>query len=564
MKQIAILLLITVILSISYPISGSNQSTIHMDVYTDKSTYLNDETINITYFIYGDNGKMVFGSGRWYLKYWNYTSMNYTIIAQGNFTRPDGTIAIDLNNYNISNAGIGRNYWIDLFYSTSDSQVSKTLMVTIMDVSYYYFKIYLTPISGAFSPGRYVKITLSSPVPSLPINYIHIFYNSGTIAYLRNKRFDNDGLYYETFQIPNDISPGKKVYVKATVKGRTENSNFTVQRDYGIYIISNKKLTDKFLSGDYINLTVRSEKEIDSPYYHFVVKSGSGKIITETFQDYKNFSYRISDDFQGTLIIICSVFNSTQKIATLKIAVSVVYADLHVYFNKNYYSDNDSFTAYVDFKSKVISDPKIVYNVFADFGYGYELIKSINTDNRSLTIKVAYPYPQSYKVVVYAINDQFVSSSMAVINYSNPITINAYVMTHSNYASGIYTPGQSVEIKFEINGNINDAVLRYGLDENFYTNPKIWVLGDIKSGTITVKIPDHAKTGIHIIHMEISYTGGSVDKEIYIQVDENPPWSLYLVWGIPIVDFIILLIIITLTVSLYLYVKCKEKGIVEE
>ncbi len=565
MKRVAILLLTIVILS-AIPIVRGDDQHIHMDVYTDKNSYLSNEVINITYSVYGDNGRIVQGVGRWTLKFWNYTSLNYTVVAQGNFTKPQGSIEINLNNYNMSNAGTGRTYWINISYYTSLSHVSKTISVNVMNINYYHFYIYLTSLSGVFSPGCYAKITLSSPIPSLTIDYLRVFYSGGTIISLSNLRFDYDGLYTEPFKIPSYISPGEKIYVTASVGGKIENVNLTVQRDYGVYFLSEKNMDEQFLSGGYINLTVKSEKTIDSPYYHFIVKSGNGKFLAEFIQDSQNFSYHIPENFQGILIIICHIFNSTQKIATLQVGVPVVYAHLRVYFDREYYKEGDSFTAYLDFTSIVISNPQFVYNIYANFGYGYRLVKSINTINRSLKIRVSDPVPNSYKIVVYAIENQFMVKSSSVIEYKNVVTMNAYVMTRSDYASGVYIPGQTIEIKYKISGNIKDAILRYGIDEQFYSNPKIDFIGNAKTGTITIKIPENAKTGIHVIHMEISYQNGKIDKNLYIQVDENPPWSLYLVWGMPVIDFIVLIIIIVATISLYMYsyIRYRDKISSEE
>ncbi len=560
MKVVPVAMLIALLATSSLPIVNGASGGIHIDAYPNKNFYLNNEILTITYLVYGDNGRPVSGSGLWDLKFWNYTSMNYTTVAKGTFTEAEGSININLAVYNLSNAGVGRDYYIDIDYSTSSAEATTTLSVRIMDIKYYYFQIYTSPISGTYSPGRYARLIISSPVPSLSIEHVRVFYGGGTILYVKNTHLDWDGQYSQSFAIPSNASPGEKVYVSAFIEGKEKTTNFTVEKDYGIYISSNRNLNEDFLSGDAVNLTVKSHASINSPYYRFVVKDGNGKLIIMNSTSTGNFSYKIPEDYSGILTIQCSVFNATQEIGTLKVSISVVYAYITLYSDINNYTGGETITIYRDFRSNVMKNPQFVYNLFADFGYGYTLIKTLTTENKSMKINVPEDPPISYRLVVYALEGGMMAYSSLTVGYENLVTMDAYIITKSDYAYNIYTPGQTIEVKYVLTKDVSDAILKYGFDNNFYKAPHIQYLGHAKSGFITLQIPENARTGIHALHISISYKNGETNSVVYIQVNENPSWCLYLVWGIPLIDFIILLIVITVTVFAVIYLKYGKKG----
>ena len=554
MKFISIALLIAIMIS-SIPVVSGSSSGIHIDAYTNKNFYLNNEVITVTYSVYKDNGRPVSGSGRWDLEFWNYTSLNYTVVAEGTFSHSEGSIKINLASYNLSNAGTGRNYYINMEYSTSYAHTSTVLNVQIMDVRYYIFHIYTAPISGTYSPNYYAKLVISSMVPSLPIDYIKVFYEGGTILYLKNAYLNSDGYYYRSFLIPSDAYPGENIYISSSIEGKTETVYFTVEKDYGLYLSSNENLNEVFLSGESVNITVKSKTPIDAPYYRFWIEDENGNTIMKTSGNVSYMSFKIPADYSGLVIIKCSVFNSTQKIGSLRTTISVVYASITLYADRNTYTGGEEITVYTDFKSYVMKNPQFIYNVFADFGNGYTLINTVSTDKKSITIDVPSNPPESYRIGVYAIDGSMHASSYIVIEYENLVTMDAYVITKSDYSTKVYTPGQTIEIKYTLNDEVDDAILKYGFDEQFYREPQIIYLGHVKGGVITLEIPENTKTGIHAIHIHLSYKGGEITKDVYIQVDENPPWGLYVVWGMPLIDFLILLIVIAITVFAVIYLK---------
>ena len=563
MKIIPVALLIALIITSSVPMINGASGGIHIDAYTNKNFYLSSEILTVTYSIYGDNGRPVSGSGWWDLKFWNYTSVNYTVVAKGTFTKAEGIINVNLALYNLSNAGVGRNYYVDIAYSTSYGESMNTLTIRIMDVKYYYFQIYTSPISGTYSPGRYARFMITSPIPSLPIKYIKIFYEGGTISYVKNAYLNWNGEYSSNFAIPSNSYPGEKIYISASIEEKNNTVNFTVEKDFGLYISSSENLNKEFLSGDAVNLTVESRISIDSPYYRFIVKDENDRLVTMTSGNNKNFTYKIPEDYTGILKIQCSVFNKTQEIGTLKVSISVVYAHIDLYADRNNYTGGEIIKIYTDFRSNVMKAPQFVYNIFADFGYGYTLIKTLTTENRSIEINTPSNPPISYRIVAYAIEGEMIAYSSLTIGYEPLVTMNAYIITKSNYAYNVYIPGQTIEIKYVLSKDVNDAILKYGFDDEFYSNPHIEYLEHAKSGFIALNIPENARTGIHAIHISISYDGGEINKVVYIQIDENPPWSLYLIWGMPLIDFIILLIVVTATVFATIYLRYGKKGIKE-
>ncbi len=61
------------------------------------------------------------------------------------------------------------------------------------------------------------------------------------------------------------------------------------------------------------------------------------------------------------------------------------------------------------------------------------------------------------------------------------------------------------------------------------------------------------------------YDGGALEKDVFINVDANPPWSQYLIFTIPAGDFITLVILATTVIFSLVYIKYprkekKEKG----
>ncbi len=546
-------------------ISKGAESKLGIDMSTDKTTYFLDDIVNVTYFVYSSNGREVSGgSGMWYLNY----SSNNTNIANGTVSYGHGYFIINLKDCNITQAAGGTPYFITLVYHYQNQTVSESKVIYIMDPNSMWFNLYSSPLSGGYYPDSYVKISIRAPMGNLPLKYLKIVYNGSTWKNVKNLALNKYGEISYTFQIPGNWKPEAEVNISAEIMNASRYVNFKIQRYFGMYLQVQGK-SDAIISGDDITIAVISHVKIDSPYYHFYVRTQQGEMLYRfyTFQNYT--IYHVPSSFSGFLVISCEIFNSTEKISEIQKTIYVSYSEMRVYFNRENYHDGGEFGALVYFRSNVMKSPTFIYEIYESYG-GYMVhANTIMSNKTEIKVEVPENAPDYYMVVVKAVSGGFTDAASGIIKKAYFVSLISQIITKSVYATGVYTPGQSLEIQYSISGKFKMGVLYYGFGDEFYKSPNIKYINHSESGYLNFKIPNNINSGIYIFHLKLVYEGGEVEKDVLVNVDPNPPWSQYLIFTIPAADFLTLVILATLVIFSIIYIKYpmrekSEKNIGEE
>ncbi len=561
LKAVAMLLILTSLLLIPAAYSSSTQnSKLSIVAYPTKSAYLNNEEIQINYFVYAQNGMPVYGgAGHWELRFF----YNNTVICGGNFTLPSGVIAILPQLYSLDT----NRYLFSIQYKFDNSTIATSTEFFVVNHTSFYFRLNAMPLSGNYLRviiddnvdyminGVYITI----PVPYLPVDYISLWYGRKEVKNFSNPlSLDMYGVGEYNLEIPSNAS---SVKIFTSVAGKIMNVSYSPPTSMNFYF---SLQNDLLLSGGYLNLSVNSVSQRNGAlYYHFEVMDKDGSILTYSWGNSSGITYRIPDDYSGVIRVHCEIYNSTQRIYSLDSAFMVKKAVLRVYFDKHNYTANSDFYALVDFKSYVIKNATFLYNVMRKTASGYVTLLTKVTKERKLKIHVPENPPSSYKVVVYAISHRFQEVSSSVIFLYKEVSLRIQLLTKSSYVTHVYTPGQILEIRYSLSAPVEEGRLLYGFGDQFYRNPHVIFLGKEMDGTVKIRIPDDIQTGIYEIHFVLRYKGGEEERVLLINVDRNPSWTFFSILGMPLGHFVLILIFLVVLVLL-MFVRISEKRVEEK
>ncbi len=565
MHRAVLAILAIILVSILPAISAANanasqENKIHVDMSTNKGTYLNFESIIVTYHVYSENGRVVSGgNGTWFFRY----SSNGTVVANGTLDDSHGYFKINLKNYNIS-AGSGTSFSISIIYNYNGNAARTTSYVYVIGVNYFQFSVKVVPFPGGYYPGNYVGVEIFAPVGGLHVDYIHV----STPHYLwwnvTNLNLNYEGFGRFNFKIPESWAPKTTVNVTVQIAGVKEGTSFNVTMNYDIYMVVHHR-EEHILSGETIGIGIINTNSIRGSYFHFQILTKDGDRVLYERYTFDNVTvFTVPSNYSGYLFVVCDVFNNTGKIATLEKVEKVDYANLNVYFDRESYHSGDTFNVYVNMTSYVMKNPEFQYSVYGIYKDGNSnLLYRIITKNRSISVHVPDIAPVKYVVKVIAISGAFTVQSSSSIDFSNYIKIDANVISRSPYATGAFTPGENIEVAYQISGSFKYGVLYYGLGNSFYTNPGKMVIHGDKNGVFTVSIPQDANSGIYTFHIKLIYNGGEVEKDVMLFVDSSPPWSQYLIFTVPAGDFLTIMVVLSSAIFVVIYVKYspeKHKG----
>lgn len=549
---------ITIIALLSLSIAGASHTyfvgdadTLYMEVNTDSPAYLPSQKINVTYYVYLPNGRVVSdGMGKWYLN----NSENQSNVANGTLVSGHGELHIDLGNYNVTPPGSKMDYLLTLVYREDNASAKGTATVTILNPDFFSYDLFTAPVSGGYYPGSFFEICINSPIGKLPVNYVEVSEGNFTISNLTGLYLDKDGHLRYNMKLPEDILPGTVINLSADIIGVVKDFYLTVQRDYGLNLMLNAQ--NNLISGDSVTIAVTNASGIEDPYYHFYVRDVHGNVIYRYYTAQNFTTFRVPRNFTGYLFFVVDVYNKTQKIGELSKYREIKAANMELYFDRESYHARDTFHAILNFRSNVMSDPTFIYELYASYdGVYYDLVERIETTAKVINITVPQNPPVSYRVRVTAIDEENQETVQAFIYYSTPAIIDARIITKSPYATGVFTPGEVVEIEYNVTGNFRNGILYYGFDNEFYSNPKVIRVDSGGEGHISVTIPEDMKKGLYALHLKLVYDGGEIEKEVLIPVDDNPPWSQYLILTMPAGDFFSILVIVVVVVFGVLIIK---------
>ena len=317
-----------------------------------------------------------------------------------------------------------------------------------------------------------------------------------------------------------------------------------------------------FLSGDKVVISVVHTQSIYEPYFHFKVLSGTNNKVMFTFYtEHNSTRYIIPNNYTGSLTFLCDIFNGSRKVGSLMVTESVNLASMYLYFDKPSYHSGDSFHAILDFESNVMRAPEFEYIVYAMYSGVFSPLYYITTSKREIQITTPSSPPEAYMVRVIAIYKGYTQqSTYSEIQLASNVQIYATLISRSSYTTGVFTPGENIEIKYSIEGNVKDAIMYYGLGDSFYCHPEKIMFNGSKAGVLKIQIPENVTNGISVFHIRVVYKGGEVDKELMINIDTNPPWSQYIIFSMPAGDFVTLIIVVSVVVSSVLYVRAAPSG----
>jgi len=552
-KLIAVALAVIIFAHLPLIHASSNTNTdLHAELYTDRDSYLNNEIVSVRYYVFTANGRIAAGgTGIWYLNY----SSNNTPVVNGSVSNAHGYFNIDLAHLNIS-AGGGLLFKLSLYYVYNNNTANTHTTFYIVDPDSYWFNLDVESVAEGYYPGTYAKIRISGAVGNLKINYIHI--NTLTLFWrnITNLALDKNGKASYTFKIPENWAPGTRVSVVVSILNAVETKNFTVSKNYGFYM----KLQDShssFLSGDTVVISVVHIQRIYEPYFHFKVLSEYNNKVMFTFYTEHNYTqYIIPNNYTGTLTFLCDIFNGTNKVESLMVTESVNLASMYLYFDKPAYHGGDSFHAILDFESNVMRVPEFEYVVYAMYAGVFSPLYYITTSKKEIQITTPTSPPKAYMVRVIAIYNGYTQqSTCSEIYLAQNVQIYVSLITKSSYTTGVFTPGDNLEIKYSIEGYAKDGIMYYGLGDSFYNNPVKMMFNGSKAGVLKIQIPENITSGISIFHIKVVYRGGAAEKELMINIDTNPPWSQYIIFTMPAGDFITLIIVVSVVVSAVIYVR---------
>ncbi len=541
--------------------SGYSQGTSGLEIvaYPSRIAYLNAEEIQVNYLVYFQNGEPAYGgSGLWQLQYF----YNGTVICEGNFTLPSGMIGISPQKYKL---GTDR-YSMSVTYAIGNMSTSTRLDFFVVNYTEFHYSLYVAPLVD-----DYVKliiddnveylvggIYLNIPVPDLTVDFISLHSHNQeimNISHPLNLNMYGMGEYY--LPLPENVSVAR-IFVSVAHK----IMNITYSRETSLHFYYTD-LSGPPLAGGYLNLSVKSVEQHNEPlYYHFEILDKNDLLLYHSWGNHSGISYRIPENYAGTLRVRCEIFNATGRIYTLDSVYDVKYALLDVYFDKYNYAPGSSFYVLVNFRSYVIKNVTFLYNVMGMLGSGYVTLYTRETADRKLEIKVPEEPPSSYRIEVYAISSRYSAFSAAEIHIFQGVELELKVLTESSYVTHVYTPGQIVEIRYHLSHSVEGGRLLYGFGDEFYKNPKVIFLGNECDGTVQIRIPGETYTGIYEVHFLLRYDGGEVERTILINVDRNPSWTFYNIIGMPLGHFVLLLIFLVVVVLL-IFLRISEKNVRE-
>gem|GEM_PF-4750203 len=539
-------------MSLSQNTRGDTLDTsIHLDVFISKKVYLPYEKLKINYTVYQDNGRVVKGGmGKWYFN----NTENNSCIVNGSLVSSHGLLIIDMSKYNITPMGAKGQFGITLIYNVSNISVKKSVGVILVNPLFFSYEMYTSPAAGGYYPGSFVTVHILSEVGGIKVDFINVHSGNTTILNLTSLVIGNSGGLDYNFKLPDYLHPGEKVNVTSRILNHTREYSFTVEKYYGFNLVLNGSET--LISGDTLGIAVTNVSHIERAYFHFYVKDVFGRLLYRHYSS-RNFTrFHIPLNFTGYLRIVVDIYNDTTLVGELTKYREVKAAYINVFFNRENYREHDSFRAIVDFRSNVMRKPTFVYVIYASYdGVYYDEIRRMQTHMREINITVPENAPLAYKVQVIAIDHNFVEKAQSFIYYSNIVGIKAYIITRSPYSTGVYTPGEMIEIVYNITGEFRNGVLYYGFGTEFFTNPSIKLVKSGASGSILVEIPKNIHRGIYEFHIKLVYDGGEASKTVLVPVDDNPPWSQYLILTLPAGDFVAILLIAVLIIAGAIFVK---------
>ncbi|NPA75967.1 MAG: hypothetical protein GXO25_07820 [Euryarchaeota archaeon] len=545
--KITAIVMVLLIIAIIPSLSHAQLYTLRM--YTNKENYLNTDTVQAYYVAYGKDGKTLpDGKGTWYLN----TSLNNTPVVSGNITGSHGEFKIPLYNLNLTNVGAGEDFNLVLIFNYAGEQHKVSQGIWIADSHFLIFQVHAYPETPGFHPGSMVTVAINSPVPDERVRYIAIFHNTAVWQNLTSVKLDYNGYATYNFQIPKTWKDGDFVNIVAVIGNSTASTSFTV----GIWHNLHMNITPrngKVISGDTITINIHYQN-ISSPYFHFYILAGT-TVLYRYFTSSSAITYKVPDNFSGFLEVKCEIFNSTKEIGTVDNILQIKYAELGIQFSQLYYSGNENIDVYAEFRSHVIKEPTFIYSIYAYTENSYVLINKITTTMARISFHIPSDPPEAYTISVLAYDSEHSVSAQSSIHYLVPVQLQAHVITKSSYSTSAYTPGEILEIKYSVSGIRSSGFLYYGFGSEFYTHPKIIRITGNTTGVLKITIPYSTNKGIYIIHIQIVTSEVNRELDVPIFVDDNPPWSQYLIFTIPAADFLTLLLVGAGFIALALYLK---------
>ena len=524
------------ILMVSYfPLANGTPYSQHIEIITDHDTYLTSDTVNVSYYVFDVNGRVVSGgNGTWHLvRVYN----NYNITT-GKIYGGHGYFTIDLSKFNLT--GGYETYEIVIDYHSNKISIHSSANIYVVGPDISWYTIYVSPLSGGYYPGHEFKVNIDSLICNINGDYLSLQKDGAIWKNFTNFRINEKGTAQWVFTIPNNWKEGTKVTITAEIKGKTEKAYFTVSRYYGLNLVIKDKSMG-YVSGDEIYILIKS-KPISNPYYHFYIRSDKG-LLYKYFTYHNYTTYTIPNDFAGNLIIDAEVFNSSAMVGRLSKLITVSYGYARLIFDRSYYHGNDRLTAKVVLESNVMKNCTYTYQLF-EIESSLNLIMEKTTKEDHIEIDVPPNPPMAYYVAVTITDDKHILNTGNYISYKPSVVISAYLLTPSSYTTGVFAPGDTVEIHYSITGDFRyPASLFMGFDKEIYENPKVKMVSGNTSGNITFKIPENLATGTYVYHIKLAYMGVVQEKDVFIHVSQNPPWSQYMIIGMPAGDFVTIIVV---------------------
>ncbi len=551
MRKLYTIFTFVLLITMIYIPFSTHAQDISFRTYTDKQTYLDTDTIILTYLAYDSGGRVLGGGhGTWFLN----DSTDGKNIVNGTFSGSHGEIKIPLKNYNFTMAGSGRDFKLTSIFTYNNDSKKAAIDVIIVDSRFLLFQVTAIPDASGFYPSSRVTLKISSPVTSEKIDYLSISHNSAVWKNITNINVGFDGTYYYSFIIPTDWKNGDFVTIISRIGNSTANTGFYIGKNHNIYLTTSSTTV---LSGSNITITAHYQN-ISSPYFHFYVFAG-GSVIYRFFTTSNQVKFQVPYSYQGYLDIQCQIFNATMKLSEENTMVTVKYGNLRIESDYTTYTGGERLKIFASLQSNVIKNPTYIYTIYSKNKSVIVPVKKIITNATEIGFTAANDPPDAYIISVTATNGVYSAHATTTIQHIIPIHFSANIITDSAYTTSIYTPGEKIEIHYTISGMRASGFLYYGFGDSYYSTPKVIRLAGNTTGDIEITIPKNIPSGFYLIHMRVVSEKINRELVVPISVSSNPPWSQYMILTLPAADFVTLVIVLTTALAAVIYVKYGKK-----
>ncbi len=530
-----------------------------LSIETDRSAYLVGDEIKIFWTANHLKDQTLPPDGYLVIRIWNDTGM----LEEKDFESPAGSTSFEIRNTFDKTA----NYWVDGWfndtqafakrhqYSRANFTIQSLGVQVDLDKTQYSLGSLMFIDVQTFVGNESASYGVAEPECTLDIKIFKKTDHSYVLSSAEGLTTDSHGSLRHILILDNDPSANVEyingteyeVEISAYKWDKALNSNiktasFKISQFPSITLVLSLD-KDEYVSGETLFLNVSAVASglgpVSSFTYIYEVRDGDGQgnLFSRDTKTSYEFSYSILDDFKGWLWLQVTVDDGQGNRVNITKLVKVDYAIVLVNADRASYLAEDTIEITYEVVSTLMTRPKVFYTITdADSSVVAEGIAT----GGSFSFIVPDVPSQRYIFNVYASQDGIIAHG----DHSSDLFTGYLLKLEFN--RGSYSPGNTMAIDYEIipqgQSRIPSTfVITYGL----VNGQELTYHTQSSTGRLIYKIPEDIDEGDQVFYAT-SDIGGSTSEIITIDDGNNPLWY-NTIFGIPILTFFMLVLVLLCT-----------------